>query len=53
MQSPTGEPLTEEYEGWIARVIQHEVDHLNNIVILDKLEKITQGADLLAKYKKD
>lgn len=36
--------------GWIARVIQHEVDHLNKILILDKFLKITQGSELLEKY---
>lgn len=37
-------------DGLLARVIQHEVDHLNNILIIDKLEKVTHGQELLAKY---
>ncbi len=37
-------------DGWIARVIQHEVDHLKQTLIIDKLNKITQGADLVKKY---
>lgn len=37
--------------GWAARVIQHEIDHLNNILIVDKFEKVTRGEELLSKYK--
>lgn len=37
---PTGETLTERYEGITARVIQHEVDHLNGIVFLNKVSKL-------------
>jgi peptide deformylase len=32
----TGEPLELEAEGFAARVIQHEIDHLNGILILDR-----------------
>jgi peptide deformylase len=38
-------------DGWIARVIQHEVDHLHNTLIIDKLKNITQGKELLKKYE--
>lgn len=31
--------VEEAYSGFLARVIQHEVDHLNGITILDKGEK--------------
>lgn len=37
-------------DGWIARVIQHEVDHLNNILIIDKFKKITKGKSLVPQY---
>jgi peptide deformylase len=50
-QTPSGEVIEEEYEGWIARVIQHEVDHLNNTLILDKLKTVTHGKELLEKYQ--
>jgi peptide deformylase len=38
-------------DGWIARVVQHEIDHLNGVLIIDKFKKVTQGIDLLPKYK--
>jgi peptide deformylase len=42
-----------EDAGWIARVCQHEVDHLLGTLIVDKLERITQGKELLAIYEPD
>jgi len=35
-QNAAGEVLTESYKGFIARVIQHELDHLKGILISDK-----------------
>jgi len=34
-----GEPLTVEASGLEARVIQHEVDHLDGVLMLDRTEK--------------
>jgi peptide deformylase len=34
-----GEPLEFEAEGLPARVIQHEVDHLDGILILDRISR--------------
>ncbi|HEX2044737.1 MAG TPA: peptide deformylase [Gaiellaceae bacterium] len=34
--SPEGEPLVVEAEGLEARVIQHELDHLDGVLILDR-----------------
>jgi len=34
--SPDGEPLVVEAEGLEARVIQHEVDHLDGVLIIDR-----------------
>jgi peptide deformylase len=34
--SPEGEPLTVEAEGLEARVIQHELDHLDGVLIIDR-----------------
>ncbi len=33
--------------GLLAKVIQHEFDHLNGILIIDKATDITQGKDLI------
>jgi peptide deformylase len=34
--TPAGEPLTVEAEGLEARVIQHELDHLDGVLIVDR-----------------
>jgi peptide deformylase len=35
-QTPEGEPVRLEVEGLQARVIQHEVDHLDGVLIIDR-----------------
>lgn len=47
----SGEQRTEWLEGLIARVYQHEVDHLNGVLFTDLAKKITNGAELLASYE--
>lgn len=37
-------------DGWIARVVQHEVDHLHGTLIKDRFIKITKGEELLKNY---
>lgn len=37
----TGKNLTVEIEGFVARVIQHETDHLNGMVFLDAMEDMS------------
>jgi peptide deformylase len=34
--TPDGEPVTIEAEGLEARVIQHELDHLDGVLIIDR-----------------
>jgi peptide deformylase len=38
-QDPSGEPVEVEAEGLRARVIQHEIDHLDGILILDRIPR--------------
>lgn len=38
-QDPTGAPIRIEAEGLEARVIQHEIDHLDGVLILDRVSK--------------
>lgn len=38
-QDPSGAPVQIEAEGLEARVIQHEVDHLDGVLILDRISK--------------
>ena len=39
-----GKPLSFEMEGYEARIAQHEIDHLDGVLFLDRL--ISRGADL-------
>ncbi|MFH1866914.1 MAG: peptide deformylase [Patescibacteria group bacterium] len=40
------------YEGMMARVYQHEVDHLNGVLFIDQAKIITQGQELLKQYER-
>jgi peptide deformylase len=37
----TGTPRTIRASGWYARILQHEIDHLNGIVYIDRMETRT------------
>ena len=41
-------PVRIEAEGWFARVFQHEFDHLNGIIYVDKLELESRKAAFVA-----
>lgn len=47
-----GKKLKFTAEGLFARVVCHEIDHLDGILFIDKMEKITQGKEILEKMKK-
>jgi len=40
-----GQPITFRCGGLLARAVQHETDHLNGILFIDRMEKVTK-ADL-------
>ena len=42
-----GNPVTLEADGLLARALQHEIDHLNGTLIIDKLSKLKR--DLIIK----
>ena len=46
-----GRPVRLEAEGFLARVLQHEVDHLNGVLFLDHLSPIKRRM-ALAKWRK-
>jgi peptide deformylase len=48
--SPEGEPIRIEAEGLAARVVQHEIDHLDGVVILDRTTP-EQRREALAKLR--
>lgn len=36
--NPKGKTIKKKYTGWIARIFQHEYDHLDGVVYVDRLE---------------
>ena len=36
---PSGEPVRVEAEGLLARIFQHEIDHLDGVLILDRTDR--------------
>lgn len=50
-QDLAGKKITLTDDGWIARVMQHEIDHLHATLIIDHIKKYTRGKELLLKYQ--
>ncbi len=50
-QDLKGKKITITDDGWLSRVVQHEIDHLHGTLIIDKLQSVTRGKELLPKYK--
>ena len=44
-QSSEGKLVTITDDGWVSRVAQHEIDHINGILIIDLIKKYTQGEE--------
>ncbi|MGI9049064.1 MAG: peptide deformylase [Rubrobacteraceae bacterium] len=40
----TGEPVRIEVEGLLARILQHEIDHLDGVLILDRTDRESRKA---------
>ena len=49
-QTPEGKSTVFKATGLFARVIQHEIDHLNGVLFIDQALTITQGQKILAQY---
>lgn len=49
--SPDGEPVRIEADGLLARALQHEVDHLDGVLFIDRLSSLKRGI-LLRKWRK-
>jgi len=46
-----GQPMTVKANGWLARIFQHEIDHLNGVLFTDRAIRVWQperppGADM-------
>lgn len=37
-----GKPMTVKAKGWLARIFQHEIDHLEGVLFVDRAEKLWQ-----------
>ncbi len=48
-QDINGKIITARCGGILSKVVQHEIDHTNGILILEKIKKYTQGKELLKK----
>lgn len=48
---PEGKPLRIEAEGFMARVLQHEIDHLDGVLFIDRLSPLKRQL-LLKRYRK-
>lgn len=50
--NPEGEPVRIEADGWLARIFQHEVDHLDGVLFVDrarevwKVDEESEGAEI-------
>jgi len=40
-----GRPMTVKAKGWLARVFQHEIDHLDGVLFVDRAEKLWQAEE--------
>lgn len=41
-----GEPIRRRYEGFDARILQHEIDHLEGVLFIDRIDAIEDGYSL-------
>ena len=39
-QNRRGQPVTIKAKGWMARIFQHEMDHLDGVLFVDRAEKV-------------
>jgi len=51
-QTAEGKTVKFSDDGWIARVSQHEIDHINGKLIIDVIKKYPQGNDMVKGWKK-
>jgi peptide deformylase len=40
-----GSPMTVKAKGWLARIFQHEIDHLDGVLFVDRAEKLWQAEE--------
>ncbi|MEK7617800.1 MAG: peptide deformylase [Patescibacteria group bacterium] len=50
-QDQEGSKIFIQDDKWISRVVQHEIDHTNGILIIDIIKRFTKGQELVVKSK--
>jgi peptide deformylase len=50
-QNINGDTIEFGAEALLSKVLQHEIDHTNGILIVDRIKKYTKGEDLVKKIK--
>lgn len=41
-QNRRGQPVRIKADGWLARIFQHEIDHLNGVLFTDRAKQVTK-----------
>jgi peptide deformylase len=44
-QDRNGRPVKLKASGWLARIFQHEIDHLNGVLFVDRAIRVWQASD--------
>lgn len=52
-QNMSGKTIKLADDGWISRIAQHEIDHINGRLIIDLIKKYTQGQENVEEWKKE
>jgi len=50
-QNTEGKKVSFTDDGWVSRVAQHEIDHINGVLIIDLIKKYTQGEETVQGWK--
>lgn len=51
-QNMEGQTIRISDDGWVSRVAQHEIDHINGRLIIDLIKKYSQGEEIVNAWKK-
>jgi peptide deformylase len=44
-QNRRGQPVTIKAKGWLARIFQHELDHLDGVLFVDRAERVWKAEE--------
>ena len=51
-QNANGEKIKFTDQAWVARIVQHEMDHIDGKLIIDHIRKYTKGEEIVKEWKK-